>query len=151
MQNEKLVIKWVDSAQMDYLTAIHLYENMYPKPLEIIGYHAEQAVEKLLKAMLSSYGHKLLKTHDLGLLAETLQEFTEISEKDLEICERLTPFGVKFRYPQEIGLEEYHIISALKDMKIIYNDLLTKIRNEMELIKAGKIKIMTNNIYMELL
>ena len=55
-------------------------------------------------------------------------------------CEKLTPFGVKFRYPQEIGLEEYHIISALNDMKIIYNDLLTKIRNELEIDKSRKNK-----------
>ena len=84
---------------MDFLTAKHLYEHMYPKPLEIICYHCQQAIEKLLKGVLISRGVTIKKIHDLGLLAEMLQEYTEVDEKYLEMCDDLMPYGVKIRYP----------------------------------------------------
>ena len=102
MKNEKILKEWMEFAEMDFLTAKHLYEHMYPKPLEIICYHCQQAIEKLLKGVLISRGVTIEKTHDLGLLAEMLQEYTEVDEKYLEICDDLTPYGVKIRYPQEL-------------------------------------------------
>lgn len=80
---------------MDFLTAKHLYDNMYPKPLEIICYHCQQSIEKLLKGVLFSYGVTIKKTHDLGLLAEMLQEYVEIDSRYMEMCDDLTPYGVK--------------------------------------------------------
>lgn len=120
MKNEDLVREWMDFADMDYQTAIHLDETMYPKPLEIICYHCQQAIEKMLKGALVSCGIKVQKTHDLGLLAEQLQEFVPISEKYLEMCDNLTPYGVKIRYPQELFIDEHHAIKALKDAKELY-------------------------------
>lgn len=128
MQNKNLVDKWCAFAEMDYLTAIHLSNNMYPKPREIICYHCQQAIEKMLKAILLAYGNAILKTHDLALLAENLQNFTDVSERILEICENLTPYGVKFRYPQELYLEDHHVAEALEDCKEIYEWLKEKIQ-----------------------
>ena len=102
MKNEKTLKEWMEFARMDFLTAKHLHEYMHPKPLEIICYHCQQAIEKLLKGVLISRGVTIKKTHDLGLLAEMLQEYTEVDEKYLEICDDLTPYGVKIRYPQEL-------------------------------------------------
>ena len=76
MKNEKTLKEWMEFARMDFLAAKHLYEHMYPKPLEIICYHCQQAIEKLLKGVLISRGVTIEKTHDLGLLAEMLQEYT---------------------------------------------------------------------------
>ena len=53
MKNEKILKEWMEFARMDFLTAKHLYEHMYPKPLEIICYHCQQAVEKLCGKTLS--------------------------------------------------------------------------------------------------
>ena len=92
MKNEKILKEWMEFAKMDFLTAKHLYEHMYPKPLEIICYHCQQAIEKLLKGVLISRGVTIKKTHDLGLLAEMLQEYTEVDEKYLEMCDDLTPY-----------------------------------------------------------
>ena len=99
MKNEKILKEWMEFAEMDFLTAKHLYEHMYPKPLEIICYHCQQAIEKLLKGVLISRGVTIKKIHDLGLLAEMLQEYTEVDEKYLEMCDDLTPYEVKIRYP----------------------------------------------------
>ena len=111
---------------MDFLTAKHLYEHMYPKPLEIICYHCQQSIEKLLKGLLISKNVTIKKTHDLDLLAELLQEYETVDEKYLEMCDDLTPYGVKIRYPQELYIEEYHVTKALQETELLY-DWLTGI------------------------
>ena len=58
-----------------------------------------------------SRGVTIKKTYDLGLLAEMLQDYTEVDERYLEMCDDLTPYGVKIRYPQELFIEEYHLKS----------------------------------------
>ena len=130
MKNEKTLKEWMEFARMDFLAAKHLYQHMYPKPLEIICYHCQQAIEKLLKGVLISRGVTIEKTHDLGLLAEMLQEYTEVDEKYLEICDDLTPYGVKIRYPQELFIEEYHVKKALEETQELYDWLLTLLQAE---------------------
>lgn len=120
MDNHDLVHEWLTFAQMDFLTAKHLYDGMYPKPLEIICYHCQQSIEKLLKGALISHGVAIKKTHDLGLLAETLQEYMEVPDEYLEMCDDLTPYGVKIRYPQELAIEEYHVKKALSETQKLY-------------------------------
>ena len=131
MKNEKILKEWMEFAEMDFLTAKHLYEHMYPKPLEIICYHFQQAIEKLLKGVLISKDVTIKKTHDLGLLAEMLQEYTEADEKYLEMCDDLTPYGVKIRYPQELFIEEYHVKKALEETQELYDWLLALLQIEM--------------------
>ena len=120
MNNNDYVKEWFEFADMDFMTARHLNENMRPKPLEIICYHCQQAAEKLLKGLLLAFDVKLQKTHDLGLLIEQLQAFLEIEEKYLEICDDLTPYGVKIRYPQELDIEEHHAAKALREAEELF-------------------------------
>ena len=75
-------------------------------------------------------GVTIKKTHDLGLLAERLQEYTEVDEKYLEMCDDLTPYGVKIRYPQELFIEEYYVKKALEDAQELYDWLLTLLQTE---------------------
>lgn len=60
--------QWFDMADMDMGVAKHLMENYYPKPLEIICYHYQQAAEKSIKALVVSLGTQggLPKLHDLS-------------------------------------------------------------------------------------
>ncbi|MBD5500282.1 MAG: HEPN domain-containing protein [Lachnospiraceae bacterium] len=48
--------QWFDMADMDLGVAKYLMENYYPKPLEIICYHSQQAAEKAIKALVISRG-----------------------------------------------------------------------------------------------
>ncbi len=120
MKNRDLIREWENFAEMDYNTARYLYDNMRPLPLEIICYHCQQAIEKLLKGALLAKGAGLQKTHDLGLLAEQLQEFVNVTEDYIEMCDNLTPYGVKIRYPQELLIEEHHAAKALEETEILY-------------------------------
>lgn len=64
MQLRDVVHEWVLKAKRDAESAQFLLD-MYPPPLEIIGFHAEQAVEKSLKAVIVSKGFDPPRTHDL--------------------------------------------------------------------------------------
>ncbi|MCT6797622.1 hypothetical protein JMK15_12360 [Blautia hydrogenotrophica] len=57
-------------------------------------------------------------------MAELLQEYETVDEKYLEMCDDLTPYGVKIRYSQELYIEEYHVTKALQEPEILYDWLM---------------------------
>ena len=64
----------------------------------IFGFHAQQAVEKSLKAWLSLLGREYPLTHnllELFCLVEDTADGTPCEFRDLH---KLTPFAVRFRY-----------------------------------------------------
>ncbi|MCY3017928.1 MAG: HEPN domain-containing protein [Planctomycetota bacterium] len=65
---------------------------------EIFGFHAQQAVEKALKAWLSFAGVACPRTHDLGVLFSSLSQSAQPVPPDFHALEQLTDFAVQFRY-----------------------------------------------------
>ena len=116
-------LKWFQFAEMDFQTAIHLYENMYPPPREIICFHCQQAVEKFLKGLLINFGEEIIKTHDLTLLVSRLKNFVDLSDDEKKICAKLSLYAVETRYPHELEIQEQHVKAAVEDTKIIFNRL----------------------------
>ena len=58
---------WLEKVEADLLS---IENNLVAQriPWSIVGFHAQQAVEKALKALLVSTGDTVPRTHDLGLL-----------------------------------------------------------------------------------
>lgn len=71
---------------------------------EVFGFHAQQAVEKALKAWLALLGVEYPRTHDLSLLLNTLTECGQEVESLYEFIE-FTPYAVQYRYDafEEVG------------------------------------------------
>jgi HEPN domain-containing protein len=63
-----------------------------------LGFHAQQAVEKMLKALLCHLGVDYPRTHRLEALAELLEAHGETVPVSTQDLGRLTPFGTVFRY-----------------------------------------------------
>ena len=101
------------------ITAQHLNDTLYPKPLEIICYHCQQAAEKMLKALIIANHGEVQKTHDLGLLTDQLAEMMSIPNDVIFAADDLTEYGVKIRYPLDAMIEESHVSKALSDMRIV--------------------------------
>ena len=121
MNDKDIVQEWVSFAEMDLNTAKHLDKTMFPQPLAIICYHCQQAVEKYLKGALVLFGVEIRKTHDLGLLAEELNNYINVNDKYIDYCYDLTTYGVKTRYPQELQIEVHHKDLALKEAEEVCN------------------------------
>ena len=104
MRLEDFVREWTVKADNDLASATFLLD-MRPVPMEIVGFHCQQAVEKYLKAYLVLNGVEPEKTHDLGLLLKRCEAFgTDFSQLS-EACALLTDFSVKERYPGSSSLD----------------------------------------------
>jgi HEPN domain-containing protein len=64
----------------------------------IVGFHAQQAVEKAIKAVLTSRGIDYPFTHDLELLAALADHAGTPLPVDLDDVPRLTPYAASLRY-----------------------------------------------------
>lgn len=64
-------------------------------------FHAQQAVEKTLKAVIFQQGLEFQRTHDLEELSGILSDAGINTPLDEEEFRRLTPYAVAFRYDDE--------------------------------------------------
>lgn len=67
-------------------------------PNWIIGFHAQQSVEKAIKAVLAHTNVEFPRTHNIAMLLALLQRNGIQQPQQISSLERLTPFGVVARY-----------------------------------------------------
>lgn len=116
------VIRWLGMAKQDQEVAEHLLENFRPIPVEIICYHCQQAAEKAIKALLLAQGvDSIPRSHDLSFLLNGLAKPEVIPERVYEDADRLTPYGVAVRYPNDLELEERHARQAMEAAREVLN------------------------------
>ena len=68
---------------------------------ETVAFHAQQAAEKSLKALLVARQVEFPKTHDIERLVELVAIGDGALAETLADAAELTPFGVEYRYPGE--------------------------------------------------
>lgn len=91
-------------------------------PIEIFGFHAQQAAEKLLKAILAAAGADYPRTHRLTELIDLIRSRGIQLPDTFEDVRYLTPFAVDFRYdivPEEPEdpLDKVQIRNLLKELR----------------------------------
>jgi HEPN domain-containing protein len=64
----------------------------------IVGFHAQQAVEKAFKAVLAARGATFPFTHNIGLLMTLVEDESILAPPSLADADLLTPYGVALRY-----------------------------------------------------
>jgi len=69
---------------------------------ENVGFHAQQAAEKFIKAFLVRHQIEFPKTHDIVLLRQLVTRVDPELAKKLLAVDALTPYGVEFRYPGDL-------------------------------------------------
>lgn len=86
------------------LAAVRALASLDEVPDEIVGFHGQQAAEKLLKAALAAHGIDFPRTHSIRFLLDLLDDRGLAPPSDLHGVVELYPFGVQFRY--EAPLDE---------------------------------------------
>jgi hypothetical protein len=112
----------LDQSIIDLLIASRDDEQNLPMPTNdrSYGFHAQQAVEKLLKALISAHGRKYRYTHDISALMSELNSFGETLPVDSGLAQRLTDYAGVWRYqvPLPIPLHQKaeinHLVFALR-------------------------------------
>lgn len=119
---------WLSFAKTDYESAKYLSTApFYPKPLNIVCFHCQQAAEKAVKALVVYFGNQggIPKVHDISFLLNQVkniiveQKGITIDDTLLLLADSLSKYGVSPRYPNEIEVDEYQTAKALKDSKTI--------------------------------
>lgn len=96
------VQQWLSKAHKDLQAAgvllgapVHDYESA--------GFHAQQAAEKFIKAMLVRHQVEFPRTHDIGRLRDLVGRADSDLAARLAPADSLTPYAIEFRYPGELG------------------------------------------------
>jgi HEPN domain-containing protein len=91
-------LKFLELAEQDRV-AFRILAASTESSLAVVGFHAQQAVEKALKAVLIDRGVEFRRTHDLQTLADTLASDLGLQLPVPEAqLRRLIPFAVEARY-----------------------------------------------------
>lgn len=98
---KKLVGQWLRKADHDLVVADAVRENA--EGADLIAFHAQQAIEKALKAVLTAHQIPFPKTHDLLTLIDHLSEVPSFLNDKRGTLETISLYGVAARYP---GIEQ---------------------------------------------
>ncbi len=115
MPSHKLAQLLLRKAAQDEYVVLKLIEHP-ESPDEIIGFHAQQSIEKLFKAVLAARGIRFRKTHDLLELIDLLVDNGVAFPDELEQARFLTPFATDFRYEEffQGSIDSFDRHSALR-------------------------------------
>ena len=92
---------WLAKAENDF-TNIENNLSATRVPWDTICFHAQQAAEKLLKALLVFHAHVPGRTHDLvALLTECVPVAPTLAQRQQD-CQRLSYYAVAARYPSDV-------------------------------------------------
>lgn len=101
----EVVREWIDKAEGDLLTATREAQ-ADPPNYDAACFHAQQCIEKLLKAVLIDKGQVPPKTHDLTVLSGLLNASYPEWHWPMEELRLLSRAAVVFRYPGEAAGQE---------------------------------------------
>ncbi len=93
--------EWLISASIDLETIEQIIQN--ERLTGQVAFHAQQSIEKTLKAVLEENDRKVPKIHSLSKLFSLCAEFVSIN-LDEEIIIALDSLYIESRYPGELGL-----------------------------------------------
>jgi HEPN domain-containing protein len=95
-----LVIEWMRRARGDLVLA-QMTDEEKIEP-EILVFHAQQAAEKALKALLVKHQIDFPNTHSIGLLLNLCQKLELEGIEGVAEATTLTRYAVASRYPGEV-------------------------------------------------
>lgn len=97
----ELVHSWLKKSQDD-LDVAELLLGQRSHLLDAIGFHAQQAAEKCMKALLVRHQVEFPKTHNLGEILDLVARVNPDLARSLRSATALNPYGVETRYPGDL-------------------------------------------------
>jgi HEPN domain-containing protein len=108
--------EWVQKAEEDNGVALREIRVRKNRAHNAVCFHAQQCLEKYLKAALSQTTKPFVKTHDLDMLLNACIEQYPLWDAMRADLKRLSQYAVQFRYPGESADREEALL-AVKIMK----------------------------------
>ena len=96
---KRLTREWVEQAEGDFATACRERRARKVPNYDAACFHAQQCVEKYLKALLQEEGIGSERTHNLGVLLDAVLSVEPIWESFRTSLNVLNAYAVASRYP----------------------------------------------------
>ena len=111
--------EWIAKAEGDSTTALREYRARNAPNYDAACFHAQQCVEKYIKAVLIAHQIPFRRIHDLEVLLDACLNLYPLWESMRSDTQLLTQYAVQFRYPGESAEKEEarDAIAAMKRCK----------------------------------
>jgi len=100
----ELTKEWLARANDDLETIKEIIDNS--ELTNIAAFHAQQAIEKSLKAVIEEFKIGFVKIHNLEKLFALINNYIQIAI-NLELVKKLDALYIDSRYPSEFGILPY--------------------------------------------
>jgi HEPN domain-containing protein len=98
---KKITRDWLDSAEDDLRVILIIIDDI--NLTNQIAFHAQQAIEKSLKAIVEEFEIGFIRTHSLETLIQKTNSYIPIPS-DLTTIRKLDQLYIDARYPGDLGL-----------------------------------------------
>jgi HEPN domain-containing protein len=95
---------------------------------EAVGFHAQQAIEKWIKAVMAFHGLEEVRIHDLGRLLELLGDVGVELPPDADRVDELTIYAVPMRYDELLDAEPLERDAAIALVEVVGEWAATQLR-----------------------
>ncbi len=103
---KQLTAEWLSKAEGDYTCVQREWRARKNPNYDALCFHAQQCVEKYLKACLQEKAKPVDRTHNLAALLDELVTSAPMLETLRDALLQLTVYSVAFRYPGESASRE---------------------------------------------
>ena len=116
---KQVTLDWVEKAEDDFATMSREFVARGRMNYAGVCFHAQQCVEKLLKAYLFEHNIEFTYTHDIRRLLNLAIVLQPNWSEFLDESSRLTSYAVEARYPGSIATKELaaNAIRICRDMR----------------------------------
>jgi len=90
---------WLRKAEADAISARREFRARNHPNFDSACFHAQQSIEKTMKAVLESCNRPIRKVHDLAVLLAECPKCSAMAARMRDDLELLSQFAVIFRYP----------------------------------------------------
>jgi HEPN domain-containing protein len=98
---KKITQEWLNSAKDDLLIITKIIDDVSLS--HQVAFHAQQALEKSIKAVIEEFEIDFLKTHSLETLFGKIQGYINLTI-EIAIIKKLDQLYIDARYPGDLGL-----------------------------------------------
>ena len=124
---EPISQEWIAKAEGDWTTALREYRARKVPNFDAACFHAQQCVEKYLKAVLIQNKVPFQRIHDLEVLLDSCLAAYPLWESMRPDAQLLTQYAVQFRYPGE-SAERQEAKEAIQSMKRCIAEIKSSIK-----------------------
>ncbi len=118
--------EWVEKAEEDYRATLSL-NRLKKYPVHgVVCFHAQQCIEKYLKAILEKNALTVRKIHALTILLEECSALHPFLSSMREDMIRLSTYAVEFRYPGEsaVAKDSQEAVAIMKRSRLTLRNVL---------------------------